>query len=140
MTNQSSNHSDFIVTSEAREEVQRIARDRRIFGWVDGVISSPADVPESISTALSSPLLVSSLTEDSLDFLDSDLLIDGSSPNNSAGPSSVSSRQPPICSPDRISLLDVDYAGVTAPLGINYYTINENPDQPLIKIQVVMIK
>ncbi|KAG0128087.1 hypothetical protein HOY82DRAFT_593041 [Tuber indicum] len=110
---------------EATEEVQRIARNRRIFGWVDGIISSPVDTPESISTTSpSTPLLVSSPTEDFLDFLDSDLLIDGSSPSNSASPSSVSSCQFAICHPDRISLLDLDDAGITALRGLEHCTIS----------------
>ncbi|KAG0640277.1 hypothetical protein HOY80DRAFT_1021991 [Tuber brumale] len=119
-TAQPFNPSDSMATPpEATEEAQRVAR---IFGWVDGIISSPVDTPESISTT--SSLLVSSPTEDFLDFLDSDLLIDGSSPSDSATPSSVSSCQLPICSPDRISLLDVDDTSIIALRGLEHCTIS----------------
>ena len=112
------------VSPEATKEAQRIAKNRRIFGWVDDVFSSAADIPESISTTSSSSALAPSATEDSLDLLGSDLLIGGSSPNDSATQPSVSPRQPPTRSPDQISLLDLDYTGVSVSPGFSHCTMS----------------
>ena len=106
--------SDSVAASpKAIKEAQRIEKNRRIFGWVDGVISSATGVPEGLSASSSSSLLASSATEDSLDLICSDLLIGGSSPNNSVTQPSVSSFQLPTRGLDRISLLDLDYKGVS---------------------------
>ncbi|PUU82867.1 hypothetical protein B9Z19DRAFT_1061417 [Tuber borchii] len=108
------------ASPEATKEAQRIAKNKQIFGWVDGVISSASYIPESISTT-SSSALTPSATEDSPDLLNSDLLISGSSPNNSA---SVSSRQLQTRSPDQISLLDLDYIGVSVSPGFSHCTMS----------------
>ena len=112
------------ASPEATKESQRIAKNKLIFGWVDGVISSAAYIPESISTTSSSSALAPSATEDSLDLLGSDLLIGGSSLNNSATQPSVSSRQLPTHNPDQISLLDLDYIGVSGSPGFSHCTMS----------------
>jgi len=112
------------ASPEATKEAQRIAKNKLIFGWVDGVVSSAAYIPESISTTSSSSALAPSATEDSLDLLGSDLLIGGSSLNNSATHPSVSSRQLPTRSPDHISLLDLDYIGVLVSPGFSHCTMS----------------
>ena len=112
------------ASPEAKKEAQRIAKNKLIFGWVDGVISSAAYIPESISTTSSSSSLAPSTVEDFLDPLGSDLLIGGSPPNNSATQPSVSSRQLPTGSPDQISLLDLDYIGVSVSPGFNHCTMS----------------
>ena len=101
------------ASPQAIQEAQRIAKNKRIFGWVDGVISSAAGVPEGISADSSPSLLVSPVTEDSLDLVGLDSLIGGLSPNNSITEPSVSSYRLQTRSPDQISLLDLDYTGVS---------------------------